>query len=152
MLNKAILMGRLTRDPELRHTQSNTPVASFRLAVDRGYRSNAENPQQQTADFIDIVCWDKQAEFVSKWFTKGQLVAVAGRIQQREWKDKDGNNRTSFEIVANEVHFAEKRGASGADPSAAPVPVPRAAAPAPAVSDPASGGFAELEDDGELPF
>ncbi|MDR0381832.1 MAG: single-stranded DNA-binding protein [Oscillospiraceae bacterium] len=150
MLNKAILMGRLTRDPELRHTQSNTPVASFRLAVDRGYRANAENPQQQTADFIDIVCWDKQAEFVSKWFTKGQLVAVAGRIQQREWKDRDGNNRVSFEIVANEVHFAEKRGAPGAEPA----PGPRAAAPAasPPAGDPAPGGFAELEDDGELPF
>ncbi len=161
MLNKAVLMGRLTRDPELRHTQNNTPVASFRIAVDRGYKSDSNNPQQQTADFIDIVTWNKTAEFVSKWFHKGQLVAVAGRIQQRDWKDKEGNNRTSFEIVADEVHFAEKRSDS---PSGGHYPAPGAGFSGPApqadqgarIADvPANqfSGFAELDDDdGELPF
>jgi single-strand DNA-binding protein len=163
-MNVVVLMGRLTRDPELRHTQSNIPVASFRLAVDRRVRRDANDPNQQTADFIDVVAWQQQAEFVSKWFRKGQLVAVTGRLQQRDWKDKDGNSRTSFEVVASEVHFAEKRGDSpntgGGNyppPGAAypgPGPEPRApqqiSAAAPAVP---TSGFAELdEDDGELPF
>lgn len=108
MLNKAILMGRLTRDPELRHTQSNIPVASFTLAVDRGYSRNNDSGQQ-TTDFINIVAWRNTAEFVSKWFHKGQLVAVSGRIQMRNWKDRDDNNRTSFEIVADECFFAESK-------------------------------------------
>ena len=169
MLNKVILMGRLVRDPELRHTQSNIPVATFRLAVDRGYKRDPNNPQQQTADFIDVVSWRDQAEFVSKWFHKGQLVAVAGRLQQREWKDRDGNNRTTFEVVASEVHFAERRndsqqytdgsqypppGAAYAGPAPS-MPLDQAAQPPPSVPGPAalSSGFSELDDDdGELPF
>ena len=102
MLNKTILMGRLTRDPELRHTQSNIPVATFTLAVDRGYTT--DNPQ---ADFINIVAWRGTAEFVSKWFKKGQLVAISGRIQSRNYTDKNGNNRTAVEVVADECFFAE---------------------------------------------
>ncbi|MCL2747899.1 MAG: single-stranded DNA-binding protein [Oscillospiraceae bacterium] len=164
MLNKVILMGRLTRDPELRHTQNNTPVASMRLAVDRGYRRDSAEPHQQSADFFDIVCWQQQAEFVSKWFRKGQLVAVAGRLQQRDWKDRDGNNRTSVEVVAQEVHFAEKKSDSqGQGAGAYPPPGASLDGPEPAGSidsaPPAplppmvSSGFAELDDDdGELPF
>lgn len=151
MLNKVILMGRLTRDPELRHTQNNTPVASFRLAVDRNFKS-AGDPQQKSADFFDIVSWSRQAEFVSKWFHKGQLVAVAGRLQQRDWKDKEGSNRTSVEVVAEEVHFAEKRSDSpggGGDYA----PLPRGESAAPALPNEPVSAFAELdEDDGELPF
>lgn len=103
MLNKSILMGRLTRDPELRYTQTNIPVVSFTLAVDRSYKKDNE----QQADFINIVAWRGTAEFVSKWFKKGQLVAVSGRIQSRNFTDKDGNNRTAFEVVADECFFAE---------------------------------------------
>jgi len=105
MLNKAILMGRLTRDPELKYTQSNVPVASFSLAVDRGKVKEG----QQSTDFINIVAWRGTAEFVAKWFRKGQLVAVVGRIQVRSWKDRDGNNRTATEIVADECYFAEAK-------------------------------------------
>lgn len=105
MLNKAILMGRLTADPELRHTQSNIPVTSFTLAVDRSF-----GKEKQT-DFLDIVAWRNTAEFVSKWFSKGMLVAVSGRMQTRIWEDKQGNKRKTTEVVADEVFFAEgKRG------------------------------------------
>lgn len=105
MLNKAILMGRLTADPELRHTQNNIPVTSFTLAVDRTF-----GKEKQT-DFLDIVAWRNTAEFVSKWFRKGMLVAVSGRMQTRTWEDKQGNKRKTVEVVADEVFFAEgKRG------------------------------------------
>lgn len=105
MLNKAILMGRLTADPELRHTQSNIPVTSFTLAVDRTFG------QDKQTDFLDIVAWRNTAEFVSKWFSKGMLVAVSGRMQTRIWEDKQGNKRKTVEVVADEVFFAEgKRG------------------------------------------
>jgi len=109
MLNKVILMGRLTRDPELRHTSSNIPVASFTLAVDRSFGRG----EQKETDFIDVVCWRQQADFVAKWFTKGQLVAVSGRLQVRNWEDKDGNKRRAYEVVADEVHFAESRKSTG---------------------------------------
>lgn len=101
MLNKAILMGRLTADPELRHTQNNIPVTSFTLAVDRSF-----GKEKQT-DFLDIVAWRNTAEFVSKWFSKGMLVAVSGRMQTRTWEDKQGNKRKTVEVVADEVFFAE---------------------------------------------
>lgn len=107
-MNKAILMGRLTRDPELRHTQTNIPVATFSLAVDRGYSKN-DAEGKQAVDFINIVAWRNTAEFVSKWFRKGQMVAVCGRIQTRTYTDKDGNNRTAFEVVADECFFAESK-------------------------------------------
>lgn len=103
MLNKVILMGRLTREPELRHTQSDIPVTSFTLAVDRGFKDG------QNTDFINIVAWRGTAEFVAKWFTKGQLVAVSGRLQVRTYQDRDGNTRTATEVVADEVYFAERK-------------------------------------------
>lgn len=139
MLNKVVLMGRLTGEPELRHTQTNLPVASFTLAVSRSFSRSDET------DFIDIVTWRTQAEFVSKWFHKGQLVAVAGRLQTRVWKDKEGNNRKSFEVIADEVHFAEPKkndGSSGSRPEYS----------APSVAE-ESSGFRDLtDDDDELPF
>lgn len=106
MLNKAILMGRLTRDPEMRYTQSNTPVTSFTLAVARDRKG--ANGEQQT-DFIDCVAWGKQAEFVKSWFAKGMMAIVVGRIQSRNWEDRNGNKRTSIEINANEVLFGESK-------------------------------------------
>jgi single-strand DNA-binding protein len=151
-------MGRLTRDPELRHTQSGTPVASFALAVDRGYVSK-ENGERQT-DFIDVVAWRSTGEFVSKYFTKGQMAAVTGRLQIRDWTDKDGNKRRSAEVIADNVYFTESKrsreaalAASGAAPGGYG-----------AYSEPKSGGagystpvapsdFEELdEEDGDLPF
>ena len=106
MLNKAILMGRLTRDPEMRYTQSNTPVTSFTLAIDRDRKG--PNGERQT-DFIECVAWGKQAEFVKSWFAKGVMVIVVGRIQSRNWEDRNGNKRTSIEINASEVLFGESK-------------------------------------------
>lgn len=150
MLNKVILMGRLTRDPELRHTQTNTPVVSFSLAVDRGFVRQGEERQ---ADFIDIVAWRSTAEFVSRYFKKGQLVAVTGRLQSRKWQDNQGNNRISFEVIANEVFFAEgKRGSDGYDsqPAAQNFSNPDSS-PADSKQAP-SAAYEAYTDDDELPF
>lgn len=106
MLNKAILMGRLTRDPEMRRTQSNTAVASFTLAIDRDRKD--QNGNKQT-DFIDCVAWGRQAEFVCQWFIKGMLAIVCGRIQSRNWEDKNGSKRTSIEINCDEISFGETK-------------------------------------------
>ena len=107
MLNKVILMGRLTRDPELRHTQSDVPVASFSLAVDRGY--SRRDDSQQNVDFINIVAWRNTAEFVSKWFSKGQLVAVSGRLQVRSYTDRDGNKRRSWSVWVERCKFLDSK-------------------------------------------
>ena len=106
MLNKGILMGRLTRDPELRHTQSGTAVCAFTLAIDRD-RKDA-NGEKQT-DFIDCVAWNKQAEFVAQWFSQGMMAIVVGRIQSRKWQDQNGNNRTAIEINCEDVSFGETK-------------------------------------------
>lgn len=107
MLNTITIMGRLTRDPELRRTGSGLAVASFSVAVERDY------PDQQTGkrevDFIDCVAWRQTGEFVSKWFTKGSMIVVSGRLQMRKWVDKDGKNRTTAEIVADNVYFGESK-------------------------------------------
>ena len=112
MLNKIFIMGRLTRDPELRRTQSGTAVTSFSLAVDRDYKSQSG---EKETDFIDVVAWRSTAEFVSKYFTKGRMAVVEGRLQIRDWKDKEGNNRRSAEVVADNVYFGDSRpgGAGG---------------------------------------
>lgn len=146
MLNKVILMGRLTRNPELRYTQNNVPVCSFSLAVDRGFRNASEG--QQTVDYINIVAWRGTAEFVSNWFRKGQLVAVSGRIQVRNWKNSDGENRYATEVVADECFFAEsKKNDETQNDSEVVSPVPIA------VSDYSDIEFEEIiGDDGELPF
>lgn len=103
MLNKIVIMGRLTRDPELRQTGSGTSVASFTLAVDRDY-SGRDGGEKET-DFIDVVAWRHTAEFVDKYFSKGDMAAVVGRLQIRSWTDKDGNKRRSAEVVADSVYF-----------------------------------------------
>ena len=107
MLNHITIMGRLTRDPELRYTQSQTPVASFTLAVDRDF-AGRDGGERQT-DFIDCVAWRHTADFVSKYFTKGSMAVVAGRLQIRDWTDRDGNKRRSAEIVAENVYFGESK-------------------------------------------
>lgn len=139
MLNKTILMGRLTADPELRKTQNNTSVASFALAVNRSFTRQGEQPQ---TDFIDVIAWSATAEFVAKWFKKGMQVAVAGRLQTRNWEDRNGNKRKSTEVVAEEVHFAEgKRDAQPSDRGTASN-----------FGGNATDDFGMADYDGELPF
>ena len=167
MLNHIVLMGRLTRDPELRYTQSQLSVTSFRIAVDRDYGRTGEERQ---TDFIDIVAWRQTAEFVNKYFHKGSMIVVSGRLQMRDWQDKDGNRRTSAEVVADNVYFGEsaRRDTGGsqsapalgpgtyyyytpAAPVASPQPASGGSAPKPQVHY--QSAFSEFtEDDGDLPF
>ena len=107
MLNHITIMGRLTRDPELRRTGTGTAVTSFSVAVDRDF-GDKESGENGT-DFIDCVAWRTTGEFVSKYFTKGSMIVVSGRLQMRSWTDKDGNNRRSAEVVADNVYFGESR-------------------------------------------
>ena len=107
MLNHITIMGRLTRDPELRRTGSGVAVASFSLAVDRDFGKN-DNGERET-DFIDCVAWRQTGEFVSKYFTKGRMAVVSGRLQIRSWTDKDGNKRRTAEVVADNVYFGDSR-------------------------------------------
>ena len=109
MLNHIVLMGRLVRDVELRYTQSQVPVASMRIAVDRDFGRGEE---KQT-DFIDVVAWRNTAEFVNRYFHKGSMIVVSGRLQMREWTDRDGNKRVSAEVVADNVYFGESRRDNG---------------------------------------
>ena len=165
MLNRIIIMGRLARDPELRHTQTGTPVATFRMAVDRDFKD--KNTGERATDWIDVVAWRGTGEFVSRYLSKGRLAVVEGRLQMREWTDKEGNRRTTAEVVADNVYFGDSKrdgdggsygdrggsygggsygGSYGARPSAPS---------APADYGIPSGGdqFAELaDDDGDLPF
>ena len=155
MLNKIILMGRLTRDPELRHTQTGTAVASFSLAVDRDFKDKATG--DRTTDFIDVVAWRQTGEFVSRYFTKGRMAVVEGRLQIRDWTDKDGNKRRSAEVVADNVYFGDsKRDAESAGPCSGGYSAPsggRSPAPSGFGAPDMGDQFAELsDDDGELPF
>lgn len=135
MLNKVILMGRLTADPELKSTPNGTAVTSFALAVSRGYHRQGEEPQ---TDFIDVVAWRQTAEFAAKYFSKGQQIALSGRIQTRSYEDRQGNKRKAVEVVAEELFFAEPKRDDR----------PRRQTPPDADEE-----FIELEDeDGELPF
>ena len=152
MLNKIFIMGRLTRDPELRRTQSGTPVTSFSLAVDRDYKSQSG---EKETDFIDVVAWRSTAEFVSKYFTKGRMAGVEGRLQIRAWQDKDGNNRRSAEVVADNVYFGDSRRDSDSGSGNYGGGNSGYSAPAGGYAAPVGGGsgFAEIdEEDGDLPF
>lgn len=119
MLNHITIMGRLTRDPELRYTQSGTPVASFTLAVDRDFKGQSG---EREADFIDCVAWRQTGEFVSKYFNKGSMAVVSGSLQIRDWQDKDGNKRRSAEVVTQNVYFADSKKKEGPrdEPNEAP--------------------------------
>lgn len=107
MLNQINIMGRLTRDPEQRYTQTNTPVTRFTLAVDRDFTDKTAG--QRETDFINCIAWRHTAEFVSKYFTKGSIAAVSGRLQIRDWTDREGNKRQATEVVAGSVYFGENR-------------------------------------------
>ena len=140
MLNKIFIMGRLTRDPELRRTQNGTAVTSFTLAVDRDFK-NADGTKE--TDFIDCVVWRQTAEFVSKYFTKGRMAVVEGRLQIRDWQDKDGNKRRNAGVIADNVYFGDSRSDNA--------PGSYQAAKAPVNVD--AEDFAEGEDDDiDLPF
>jgi len=134
MLNKIFLMGRLTRDPDLRKTKSGTAVTSFSLAVDRDYKGQSG---ERETDFIDCTAWRNTAEFVSSYFTKGRMAVVEGRLQVTDYKDRDGNSRRSWTVVADNVYFGDSKRVSGSDTEAPP-----------------SGELRELskEEEGELPF
>ena len=158
MLNVVAIMGRLAADPQLRQTTTGKNVASFRIACDRGRRD--ANGQSQ-ADWLDVVAWDRTAEFVCKYFQKGSLIAIDGRLQSRQYQDKNGNNRTAIEIVANNVNFAAPKSANAAPmsdagygaPMAAPAARPAVQAnPAPSYSAGSNDDFALIEDEGDLPF
>ena len=147
-------MGRLVADPELRHTPNGVATCTFRIAVDRNFVGQGE---ERKADFIDIVAWRQSAEFVCRYFRKGNLIAVNGSLQTRNYEDKNGNRRTAYEVVADNIHFAESKNSSQASGSgyAAPAPAdaPRAAAPAPvsyAVGN--ADDFAVIDDNEDLPF
>ena len=138
MLNRIVLMGRLTRDPELRQTQSGAVAASFTLAVDRDFKDKATG--EKGVDFIDITAWRSTAEFAAKYFTKGRMAAVEGRLQIRDWTGRDGNKRRSAQVVAERVYFGDSKLAAG---GGSYTPPPASAAPL--------EGY-HIEDDGELPF
>ena len=142
MLNKIFILGRLTRDPELRRTQNGTAVAGFALAVDRDFK-NADGTKE--TDFIEVVAWRSSAEFVSKYFTKGRMAIVEGRLQIRDWTDKNGNKRRNAEVVADNVYFGDskKEGDSSGGYKAAGKAVD---------VEPGEGEFAEVEDEEDLPF
>ena len=155
MLNHIVIMGRLTRDPELRYTQSQTPVVSFSLAVDRDF-GGKDGGEKQT-DFIDCVAWRQTAEFVNKYFTKGRMAVVSGRLQIRDWTDREGGKRRSAEIVADNVYFGESRPAGndggrggsygGNDGGRTP------GGNAGSTGSTGQGPFGPIDDgDGELPF
>lgn len=140
MLNRIILMGRLTRDPELRRTQNGTAVTSFSIAVDRDFKN--KDTGEKSTDFIDIVAWRQSAEFVCDYFSKGRMAVVEGRLQIRDWTDKDGNKRRNAEVLADNIYFGDsKRDGDAVGGSYTGGQTAQ------------SGEFREIdEDDGELPF
>ena len=144
MLNVVVLMGRLVADPQLRQTPQGTSVASFRIAVDRNF---ARQGEQRQADFIDIVAWRQQAEFVSKYFQKGSPIVVEGSLQTRQYQDKNGNNRKAVEINAERVFFCGGKQAL----SATDTPVQSRTVPSLGASE-FSGSFEPIDEDEDLPF
>ena len=152
MLNHIVMMGRLTRDPELRHTQAGTAVASFTLAVDRDFKDKEAG--ERKTDFIDCVVWRSTGEFVDKYFAKGRMAVVEGRLQLRDWTDKEGNKRRSAEVLVSSVYFGDSKPKDGDS----------AGGKAKAGKDDdfqlpgdfgagSDSGFADLaDDDGDLPF
>lgn len=149
MLNVVAIMGRLAADPQLRQTTTGKNVASFRIACDRGRRD--ANGQSQ-ADWLDVVAWDRTAEFVCKYFQKGSLIAIDGRLQSRSYQDKNGNNRTAFAVVAENINFGGSKGTNKQvdEGGEAPPAGYRPSEPAPEHSE--SDDFAVIHDSDDLPF
>jgi len=156
MLNVVAIMGRLVANPELRTTQSGINVVSFRIACDRNY---ARAGEQRQADFFDVVAWRQQAEFVSKYFQKGSLIAIEGSLQSRQYQDKNGNNRTAIEIVANNINFAGPKNSNAgggaytpANPGQQAPARPNMVEAAPSYSAGSADDFAVIDDSDDLPF
>ena len=146
MLNHIVVMGRLTRDPELRRTGSGIAVTSFSVAVDRDF--GPKDGGERETDFIDCVAWRSTGEFVSKYFTKGSMAVVSGRLQIRSWTDKDGNKRRTAEIVADNVYFGDSKRSSDQQHSGS-----YGSAPAPTYGSAPASDFAMMDDDdAQLPF
>lgn len=149
-LNKVILGGRLTADPELRTTQSGLPVTTFTVAVSRNYKSNDQQPQ---SDFINVVAWRSTAEFVSKYFHKGSSICVIGSIQTRKWQDQNGQNRYITEVIADEVNFVDSKSDSSSRQAAAPAYTPDSyGAPSYSSSSNTAPKFEEMSNEDDLPF
>lgn len=136
MLNKVFIMGRLTRDPELRRTQAGTAVASFSLAVERDYKDKSNG--ERGVDFIECVAWRQASEFVSRYFTKGRMAIIEGRLQMRDWTDNDGGKHRTTEVITDNIYFGDSKTIKPGTPAAEPKP----------------GEYRDIstEDDGELPF
>lgn len=134
-LNRITIMGRLTRDPELRRTQSGAPVTSFTMAVDRDFKSQSGDKE---TDFIDVVAWRNTAEFAAKYFTKGRMAIASGRLQIRDWQDNNGNKRRSAEVIADSIYFGDSN--------------PQDAQPAVHAVNVDASDFDEIEDDPDFPF
>lgn len=134
-LNRITIMGRLTRDPEPRRTQSGAPVTSFTMAVDRDFKSQSGDKE---TDFIDVVAWRQTAEFVARYFTKGRMAVVEGRLQIRDWQDNNGNKRRSAEVIADSIYFGDSK--------------PQDAQPAVHAVNVDASDFDEIEDDPDFPF
>ncbi len=155
MLNRVVLMGRLTADPELRHTPNGVAVCTFTLAVNRSYTKAGS---ERATDFIDVVVWRHTAEFVCKYFSKGQLMAVEGSIQTRTYQDKEGNNRKAFEVIADNVHFAESKRESsnsyggGYERPAAEPSYQQPKEVTPSFENGSDDDFREIPADDDLPF
>lgn len=139
MLNHITIMGRFTRDPELRHTQSGTAVTSFTLAVERDFKDKSSG--EAVTDWISCTAWKGTAEFVSRYFQKGRMAVVDGRLQTRSYQDRDGNKRTAVEVVADHVYFGDSKKKES-----------EGNAPEYELPENEPQGFSEAEDDGELPF
>ena len=150
MLNHITVMGRLARDPELRHTQSGTPVASFRLAVDRDFKD--KDTGERATDWIDCVAWRSTGEFVSKYFTKGRVAVVEGRLQIRNWTDKDGNKRSSAEIVVSNVYFGDAKKTDGQSSGGDAGSKNDNGFDLPPDFQPGGDDFSEMGDEEDLPF
>ena len=154
MLNRIIIMGRLTRDPELRRTQNGTAVTSFSLAVDRDFKNKETG--ETPCDFIDCVAWRSTAEFVNNYFTKGRMAVVEGKLQIRPWKDRDGNNRRSAEVIVDNIYFGDSKRDSAAQTSGGYGAAGSYSAAGSSYGSPSSAApseFSEIDDvDGELPF
>ena len=151
MLNEVLLIGRLIADPVLKNTPTDVPVCSFRIAVNRKYTTKGG---ERPADYIDIVAWRQTAEFVAKYFSKGQRILIIGSIQTRNYTDKNDNKRTAVEVIADSADFVDSKASAGGDGGNAPAPARGAAAPATPVAAAAIGDedFFEIGDEGDLPF
>ena len=150
MLNRIVIMGRIVRDPDLRRTQAGTAVAAFTLAVERDFKDAATG--ERTADFIDCVAWRQTGEFVSRYFSKGRMAVAEGRLQLRDWVDRDGNKRRSAEVVVEQMYFGDSR-SEGGQKSGQPVPKEAGYQEAYSSTGREADEFRELQDDdGELPF